>query len=100
MARSTFPPAPTSRLLASYGADEVELDSHRAFLIGRLFEEGDSRDLQWLTDNVPEQELSCWLRSHGGRRLSRRSLAFWATLLHDLVALDSRPSEIEDLWPL
>ena len=100
MARSTFPPAPTARLLASYGTDEVELDSHRAFLIGRLLEEGDTRDLQWLTGNVPEQELTSWLRSHGSRRLSRRSLAFWATLLCDLDTLDSRPSEIEDLWPL
>lgn len=100
MPQSTFPPTQTERVLVNQGTDELRLPAHRGLLIGRLFEEGDTDDLRWLTDHVPEQELLAWLRSHGGRRLSRRSLAFWATLLYDVDAIDSRPPEIDDLWPL
>jgi hypothetical protein len=49
--------------------------------IGRLCEDGDSRDLAWLTAAVPEERLADWLRQHGGRQLSRRSRAFWEVLL-------------------
>jgi len=90
----------TRRLLTHYGDGEVKLPEHQAFLIGRLFEEGDSRDLRWLTENITEKVLQTWLRDHGGRQLSRRSLAFWATLLGDVDAVAERPFETEDLWPL
>lgn len=92
--------ATTRRLLAHYSESAVELPRHQAFLIGRLFEEGDTPDLLWLTENVSEEELSSWLRAHGGRSLSRRSLAFWATLLRDPQAIAGRPAANEDLWPL
>ena len=49
--------------------------------IGRLCEDGDSRDLAWLTAVVPEERLTEWLRQHGGRQLSRRSRAFWEVVL-------------------
>lgn len=49
--------------------------------IGRLCEDGDSRDLAWLTAAVPEERLADWLQRHGGRQLSRRSRAFWEVLL-------------------
>lgn len=49
--------------------------------IGRLCEDGDSRDLTWLTAAVPEERLADWLQRHGGRQLSRRSRAFWEVLL-------------------
>jgi len=100
MPRSVSLPSSTDRLLAHYGDGEVEFPEHRAFLVGRLFEEGDTRDLRWLTENVTEKELSAWLRRYGGRRLSQRSLAFWAALLRDDEALAERPPEAEDLWPL
>lgn len=96
------PPLPvsTTRLLAHYDASEVESPEYKDFLIGRLFEEGDTRDLLWLTESTIEKELSIWLRTHGGSQLSRRSLAFWATVLGDVDAIAERPPEIEDLWPL
>ena len=93
-------PAPTDRLLANYDTGEVEVREHKEFVIGRLFEEGDTRDLRWLTETFSEGELSDWLRNYGSRRLSKRSLAFWATVLGKLDALTARPAEIEDLWPL
>ena len=92
--------ATTRRLLAHYSESSVELPQHQAFLIGRLFEEGDTPDLRWLTDNVSEEELSGWLRTYGGRSLSQRSLAFWATLLREPQAIADRPAANEDLWPL
>ena len=49
--------------------------------IGRLCEDGDSRDLAWLTAAVPEERLADWLGRHGGRQLSRRSRVFWEVLL-------------------
>ncbi len=93
-------PSSTRRLLAHYGDGKVNIPEHQAFLIGRLFEEGDGRDLRWLTENITENVLLTWLRDHGARQLSRRSLAFWATLLGDVHAVAERPSETEDLWPL
>lgn len=98
MSQSASLPSSTGRLLAHYG--EVELPEHRDFLIGRLFEEGDTSDLRWLTENVTEDQLSSWLRTYGGRRLSQRSLAFWAALLGVEEVLAGRPPETEDLWPL
>lgn len=100
MPRSVSLPSSTGRLLAHYGDAEVGFTEHRAFLIGRLFEEGDTRDLRWLTENVTEKELSAWLTKYGGRRLSKRSLAFWEALLGDDEALAERPPETEELWPL
>lgn len=49
--------------------------------IGRLCEDGDSRDLAWLTTVVPEERLADWLQQYGGRQLSRRSRVFWEVLL-------------------
>jgi hypothetical protein len=93
-------PEPTRRLLAHYDPAEVELREHEAFVIGRLFEEGDARDLRWLRETFGERVLSDWLQEYGSRRLSKRSLAFWATVLGNTDALTPRPVEIEDLWPL
>ncbi len=98
------PPAPlpssTGRLLAHHDDECVGLSEHKSFLVGRLFEEGDTRDLRWLTANVSEKELSTWLSAYGARRLSKRSLAFWTAILGDDGALAGRPPESEDLWPL
>lgn len=88
------------RLLAHYDYTEAELHEYQGFLIGRLFEEGESRDLNWLTGCIREEELLSWLRTHGGRQLSRRTLAFWSTLLRAVDATADRPPETDELWPL
>jgi len=100
MPESASLPSSTGRLFAHYGDGELEFHEHKAFLVGRLFEEGDTRDLRWLNENVTERELSVWLRTYGARRLSKRSLGFWATLLREDEALARRPPETEELWPL
>ena len=93
-------PVSTGRLLAHYDTGELRVREHKAFVIGRLFEEGDSHDLRWLTETFCEAELSDWLEEFGRRRLSKRSLAFWTTVLGHAGAATARPVEIEDLWLL
>jgi len=66
--------------------------------MGRLLEDGDGADLAWLCETVPEAALADWLGRHGGRQLSRRSRAFWETVL-DRRAGPAREAR-SDLWPL
>ncbi|HYU33054.1 MAG TPA: hypothetical protein VEW48_12910 [Thermoanaerobaculia bacterium] len=80
------------------GHEESGLDPASPQVIARLFEDGDARDLAWLTAAVPEARLAAWLGRHGGRQLSRRSRAFWETVLGRPA---SPPSGIGSaLWPL
>jgi hypothetical protein len=89
-------PTAARRLFPGY--DEAELAKGGAFVIGRLLEDGDGADLAWLCETVPEEELAAWLERHGGRKLSRRSRAFWELVL---TVDPSLPSEAGDLlWPL
>lgn len=70
-------PAGTQRLFPDH--DPAGLSPE--LVIPRLLEDGDAADLAWLTATVPEPVLADWLGRHGGRRLSRRSRAFWAVVL-------------------
>jgi len=81
------------------GHDESGLDPASSQVIARLCEDGDSRDLVWLTAAVPEERLTAWLERHGGRQLSRRSRAFWELILGRRAG---RPREEigSALWPL
>jgi hypothetical protein len=73
------------------------------WIVARLLEDGDHADLAWLCGLLGEPAMAAWLELHGARRLSRRSLAFWAVLL-DRPAL--RPERLPalarrlELWPL
>jgi hypothetical protein len=83
------------------GYDESGLDPSSPHVIARLFEDGDARDLAWLTAAVPEERLAAWLERHGRRQLSRRSRAFWEVVL----GLHAGPPPTQEhagseLWPL
>jgi hypothetical protein len=69
-------------------------------VIARLLEDGDSTDLAWLCEAVPEAELADWLGRHGGRKLSRRSRAFWEVVLGAVSATAPEPQTRRELWPL
>lgn len=90
-----LPPA-TRRLFPSHRAEDLLRGTGRGLLVGRLLEEGDRRDLAWLTAEIGEQTLADWVERRGRRQLSRRSLAFWSRLL------DTPRAEPPDdpLWPL
>jgi len=66
--------------------------------MGRLLEDGDGADLAWLCETVPEAALADWLGRHGGRQLSRRSRAFWETILGHRSGPARETGS--DLWPL
>jgi FAD/FMN-containing dehydrogenase len=78
------------------GPDPIDPASPQ--VIARLLEDGDARDLAWLTAEVPEERLAAWLDRHGARQLSRRSRAFWEAVLGRPAAAE--PAGRRDLWPL
>lgn len=78
--------------------DASTLEKNEEYLLGRLLEDGDGRDLGWLAAHVPEDRWAAWLEERGGRQLSRRSRAFWSLIL-GLVPAEA-PAVAEELWPL
>ena len=86
----------TERLFPHHDLRALERSESQPFVVARLLEEGDSRDLSLLVDQVREDELLDWLDEHGARQLSRRSLHFWR------LVLGSQRQDVPggDLWPL
>lgn len=82
---ATAPPSAILRLFDGYDTAQLEDPVHRDFVLERLLESGDGDDLCWLFagTRLPEHETEArdWLAAHGGRRLSRRSRAFWSLVL-------------------
>lgn len=68
-------------------------------MIARLLEDGDGADLAWLCEAVPEADLAAWLVRHGGRKLSRRTRAFWEIVLGASPGEGGAPGR-NPLWPL
>jgi hypothetical protein len=80
--------------------DAASPDPH---VMARLLEDGDREDLAWLCRRFPADALAAWVERHGARRLSRRSLAFWAVTLDRPDLLPERRPELarrRELWPL
>lgn len=102
------PPGPAwGERVARHFPDGVDLGDlreprGRAFAIATLLEHGDRADLAWLAARVERAELERWLARHGARRLSRRSRAFWSTVLAPDASGASIPAHpiAEALWPL
>ena len=73
------------------------------YVMARLLEDGDREDLSWLCRQLPASALAAWVERHGVRRLSRRSLSFWAVTLDRPDLLPERQPELghrRELWPL
>ena len=90
---------------AARAADVPVLDaaSPDPYVMARLLEDGDREDLAWLCRQLPAGALAAWVERHGARRLSRRSLSFWAVTLGRPDLLPERQPALErrrDLWPL
>lgn len=86
----------TQRLFPHYDLEALATAEYRPFIIARLLEEGDSRDLRFLAEQAAEDELVEWLDLRGARQLSRRSLYFWR------LVLGNRRQDVpaDELWPL
>lgn len=91
-------PEHTRRLFPDCEEAELLQPAGRGQLIARLLEDGDEEDLRWLAATLGEATLTEWFAHWGGRRLSRRSRAFWRTVLG--VEPPPPPPLAEALWPL
>ncbi|MEM9554874.1 MAG: hypothetical protein AAGC60_11490 [Acidobacteriota bacterium] len=79
-------PAKVRRLFDGYEPTDLEAPDARDFVIERLLEAGEGDELAWLLrEHVDEATARAWFERHGGRRLSRRSRAFWALALGTTV---------------
>ena len=95
-------PSSTLRLFPTLRVADLETPEASTLVVGRLLEEGDRDDLQWLCQHYGEVDLAGWLAQRGARQLSRRSRAFWSLLLGGSELLsDSNVAPTEEaLWPL
>ncbi len=91
-------PEHTRRLFPDVAEDELLAPGGRGQLVARLLEDGDEEDLRWLVATLGEAALARWFARWGGRRLSRRSRAFWRVVLG--VEPPPPPPLAEALWPL
>ena len=97
-ARLEVPPPLADRLFPDVAREDLALSVSRSLVLARLLEAGDRADLAWLFAALPETEIAAWFRSRGGRKLSRRSAAYWQTVFG--VAAGATAPERADLWPL
>ena len=90
-------PARTLRLFPHEDPLAVAAARHRGFLITRLLAAGDGEDLRWLFGEIDRDRAVAALRHGAGRKLDRRSRAFWELVLD---ARSSPPAAAaESLWP-
>lgn len=90
-------PANTHRLFAQESG--IHPQRHSGWLIERVLEDGDSRDLRWLFQELPREQITEWVQRYGERRLSCRSRVFWRRFLKlDPAVLINEGNEA--LWPL
>jgi hypothetical protein len=88
---------------AAAAAPELDTAAPDPYVLARLLEDGDRADLAWLCGRLPRAALAAWVERHGARRLSRRSLAFWAVVLDRPDLEPDRLPELarrRQLWPL
>jgi hypothetical protein len=102
-------PAAAHRLFGDRaGAPPLALDAAAPDprVLARLLEDGDRADLTWLGHRLPAAAVAAWIERHGAKRLSLRSLAFWAAALARPDLAPDRPERRRelvrrrDLWPL
>ncbi len=96
-------PDSVQRLFDGYEASILGTAEQRDFLIGRLLEDGDRRDLAWLSAEVGAAALADWIRRRGERQLSRRSRLFWQKVFRmdtETEPQADRRALREELWPL
>jgi hypothetical protein len=92
-----LPPGVARRLPAGVSLD-VDDPVGRTALIGLLLEQGDRAELAWLAATFERRELHDWFVRHAGRRLSRRSRAFWSATFE--LPAPAPPPIARELWPL
>jgi len=108
MPDGTAPEAPMLDAASPHATDAtdapvLDASSPDPYVMARLLEDGDREDLAWLCRQLPASALAAWVERHGARRLSRRSLAFWAVTLDRPDLLPERQPALvrrRELWPV
>lgn len=59
----------------------LSLEEHKEFIIGRILEFGDLREIRWLFDNIDREEIKRLVFDDRKRRLSAMTINFWRTIL-------------------
>ena len=98
-----IPPPLAERLFSDVAREDLTLDpsrgeGSRSLILARVLEDGDRADLCWLFSALPEGEIAAWFERRGGRKLSRRSAAYWQAVLR--VPAGAAAPGRADLWPL
>lgn len=70
---------------------------HRGYLVTRLLAAGDGEDLRWLFGEIDREQAVAAFRRGGGRKLDRRSRAFWELVLEGRSPPPVAAAEV--LWP-
>ena len=91
-------PGTVERHLFALPPDSARRPESRGLVLARVLEEGDRSELAWLAGEVSRQEITDFVRNHGGRKLSSRSRRFWSRAL-GIQASAPHPLA-EELWPL
>jgi hypothetical protein len=74
-------PGSTAWLFPEYDFDSMDLQEHSGVIIERLLERGTWAQIRWLFATYGEVRVTNWVRQHGFRLLSKRSLALWRLAL-------------------
>jgi hypothetical protein len=91
-------PVRTRIRFAGHEVTALASPAHAGYVIGCLLEEGDGDELRWLVAAIGPARVAEWVETHGARRLSRRSRAFW---LRVLGLPPTGPAAVaRELWPL
>jgi hypothetical protein len=69
------------QLFWDYSFEELRLDAHRDFIIGRVLADGDWESVRWLRHEVGDDALREWIIHRKGRGMSRKQIRFWELIL-------------------
>jgi hypothetical protein len=61
--------------------DQVDFDTHRSFVIGRILSAGDWDAIKWLRRTIGDPQVREWIVAHEGRGLDPQQLRFWELIL-------------------
>ncbi|MFN3308686.1 MAG: DUF6922 domain-containing protein, partial [Anaerolineales bacterium] len=56
--------------------EDLNWESHRSFIVGRILERGAWQDIQWLRQTVGDEALCNYILDHKGKGLSPRQLRY------------------------
>jgi len=69
-------------LFWDHSPDAIDPELHALLVLDRVLEYGTLAGARWALETYGAQRIGDFLRRRGVRTLSRKTLAFWTTLLH------------------